>query len=87
MAAPNTASNRFQTHPQPRLPYIMSAPGIDTAEDRSANALEHIAMYLDRMETHMDRIAGCLESGGFNEKLRLELSSITQMLPTLLGKR
>ena len=86
MANSNAASNRFQTHPQSRIPYVMSGPG-DTPEDRSAKALEYIAMYLDRIETHMDRVAGCLETGGFNEGLRLQLSTVSQILPQLLAKR
>ncbi len=64
----------FRTHPQPRSPFIFAA--LDTGnsataakanpDERNSRALEDIAMYLDRIETHLDRIAGQLEAGNAN---------------------
>jgi hypothetical protein len=47
---------------------------------RSPRALEFIAYYLDRIEGHLDRIAGALQSGAPSEHIRLELKSIEAAL-------
>ncbi len=68
----------------PKTPWkIDHAVAVD---QRSWRALEFIAMYLDRIETHLDRIASSVETGNVNERLRLEVSTIAQMLPNLLRK-
>jgi hypothetical protein len=84
-------SDRFQNHPQPRVPFIFAAAdpgttGIAAKHDpveRQVRAAEYIAMYLDRIETHLDRIASVLESGNVNEKLRQEVATIAHLLPRL----
>ena len=83
-----TTTDRFQPHLQTRKPFIFAqqdqgnradAAKKDPAE-RQARAAEYIAMYLDRIETHLDRIAAALWTGGVNEKLRAELLTIAKAI-------
>lgn len=37
-----------------------------SADNRSPRALEHIAYYLDRIDTQLERIAAALERGNMN---------------------
>lgn len=86
-------TDHFQHHPQPRRPFIFAdADQGNTAiaakgnpDERSSRALEFIAMYLDRIETHLDRIAGQLEAGTANgEKVAASLGSLAHVLPRLM---
>jgi hypothetical protein len=74
------------THPQPRVPFIFSSSASSDAstaakvnpDERSSRALEYIAMYLDRIETHLAHIAGQLEAGNANgASVALAIQSLT----------
>ena len=52
----------------------------DQPEERQAIALEFIAHYLDRVDSHLERLAEALESGKGNEKIRLQLVDIAKAL-------
>jgi hypothetical protein len=49
-------------------------------EERQAIALEFIAHYLDRIDSHLEQLAEALESGKGNEKIRLQLVDIAKAL-------
>jgi hypothetical protein len=53
--------------------------------ERSAEALEFIAYYLDQIEGHLERIANSVENGGVNEKLRLQLMNLEKTID--LGRK
>ena len=42
--------------------------------------MEFIAYYLDRIDGHLERIANSVESGGVNEKLRLQLMNLEKTI-------
>ncbi len=59
-------------------------PNIDF-DQRAPRALEFIAMYLDRIESHLDRIAANAESSQVSgAKIASQITGIAAMLPTLL---
>ena len=58
-----------------KTPYKFGGSKI-SPDERAARALEHIAHYLDRIDSHLERIA----SGEANEKLRLEMESLVEAL-------
>jgi hypothetical protein len=49
-------------------------------EERQAVALEFIAHYLDRIDSHLERLAAAIESGAGNEKIRLQLMNMEKWL-------
>jgi hypothetical protein len=88
-------SDRFGTHPQTRRPFVFAAEDsgnttgaakTDLAE-RQARAAEYIAMYLDRIEIHLDRIATACEQGTVNEQLRATLVGIEHTLRQQASRR
>ena len=44
--------------------------------DRQTHAAEYVAMYLDRIDLHLERIATALEGGRISDALRLQLMNI-----------
>jgi len=81
-------TNRFETHPQQRIPFTFADSSASTdavaakadVATRQARATEYIAMFLDRIEIHLDRIATACEQGTASEKLRMELTTIVELL-------
>jgi hypothetical protein len=67
------------THPTPRRPWSFGNSADQNYEKRAAIALEYIAMYLDRIETHLERIADD------SEKNRASLSAIAEVMPRLVS--
>ena len=67
------------TNPTPRRPWSFGNSGDQNYEKRAATALEYIAMYLDRVETHLGRIADD------SEKNRASLSAIAEVMPRLVS--
>lgn len=45
-------------------------------EERRTDALEFMAHYLDRIESHLGRIAESLSSGSVHETLRVQLEGL-----------
>ncbi len=67
------------THPTPRRPWSFGNSSDQNYEKRAATALEYVAMYLDRIEAHLQRIA---DDG---EKNRASLSAIAEAMPRLVS--
>jgi hypothetical protein len=83
-----TPPNPFQTHPQPHIPFTLAdtSANSDAAAAkkdpvlRQARAAEYIAMYLDRIEVHLGRIADACEQGSVNAHLVAELKGLAHLL-------
>ena len=71
MAVPRPKADRY--------PWAFQPHGM-TDEVRRTRALEFTAHYLDRIDLSLERIATALESGGGNERLRLTLETIAEVL-------
>lgn len=63
-----------------KLPFRFDSTSNLNEDRRQSRALEHIAHYLDRIESHLEVIANASASGGFNEGLRMELLTIREIL-------
>jgi hypothetical protein len=75
---PQPPSGQLGTHTTPRRPWSFGNSGDTNYEKRAATALEYIAMYLDRIETHLERIAAD------GEKNRASLNAIAEAMPRLV---
>jgi hypothetical protein len=88
---PQPPSNPFDHHPQPRMPFTFTdrtADGIPASmEERQVRAAEYIAMYLDRIDIQLGRIAVALETGAASDGIRAQLQNLATMLPNLLTRR
>lgn len=59
-----------------------------TPDGVAAQALEFIAHYLDRIDSHLERIATQLEAGQSNgAKIAQNVHQIAHLIPTLLARR
>ena len=77
---PQPPGGQLGTHPTPRRPWSFGNSADQNYEKRSAMALEYIAMYLDRIETHLQRLADD------SEKNRASLSAIAEAMPRLVSE-
>ena len=68
--------------PQKRNFVLSTGPHVTaTPEERAATALEFIAHYLDRIDEHLERLAGTVHADTANTtKIALELTTIAQIL-------
>ena len=79
---------------KPKEPFVFVAETDDVgaksvgSEERQARATEYIAMYLDRIESHLEAIAATLATGNDNASATAQaLNSIAQVMPRLVPGR
>jgi len=74
--------------PQERLSFMFPIrTSVPPAETRAATALEFIAHYLDRIETHLEKLAASSHAGNEElSKIALQLTTVSHVLPQIVQK-